>query len=98
MRNVRMNVVFSSSQKLLPGIKFECYTLHGLSYFLAVAYLPLCLLMNQDSIKPGSFHCTCSLVANDNTQGIPSPGAYCAESQRRLVVHTSLYKNSSYLI
>jgi len=31
LRNVRMNVVFSSSQKLLPGIKFEHYTLHGLS-------------------------------------------------------------------
>lgn len=41
MRNVRMNVVFSSSQKLLPGIKFEYYPLHGLSYFVAVAYLPL---------------------------------------------------------
>lgn len=62
-----MNVVFSSSQKLLPGVTFDHYTLHGLSYFLALAYLPLCLLMNQDSVKPGLLHCTCSLVAIDNT-------------------------------
>ena len=91
MRNVRMNVVFSSSQKLLPGIKFEHYTLRGLSYFLALAYLPLCLLMNQDSVKPGSVHYTCSLVAMDNTQGMSSPRAYCVKSWCRSVVHTRLY-------
>lgn len=41
MSNVRMNVVFSSSQNLLPGSKFERCTLHGLSCFLALAYLTL---------------------------------------------------------
>lgn len=86
-----MNAVFSSSQKLLPDIEFEHYTLHGLSYFLALAYLPLCLLMNQDSIKSGSVHYTCSLVAIDNTQGISSPRVYCVKSWCRFVVHIRLY-------
>lgn len=91
MRNVRMHVVFSSSQKLLPDIKFEHYTLHGLFYFLALTYLPLCLLINQDSIKPDLVHYTCSLAAIDNTQGISSPRVYCFKSWCRLVVHTGPY-------
>lgn len=41
MRHVRMNVVFSSLQKLLPGIKLAHYTPRGLSHFLALADLPL---------------------------------------------------------
>lgn len=72
MRNVRMNVVFSSLQKLLPGIKFDCCPLHGFSYFVAVTYLPL--LLNESGLHKSWLSALyCSLAADGNTQGIPSP-------------------------